>query len=145
MENYRRIAVRDCQAFLWQMYKHYEGEAHASFEGQLSSLGLDEIPGASIHATPGLQSIDGPPSDFRVVPINPATIRMLKTKLSAPAVLGREGSVNHTHLAVGTQPVFEAFDNFHGECSVISRLFPLGLLEAMLGNGILRSFERLRD
>jgi hypothetical protein len=142
MENYRRIAVRDCQAFLWQMYSHYAGEAQASFEGIISALALDEIPGASTCETAGLKPIDGPPFDFWVVPVNEATIKILKKKLSAPGVLGRKGSVNHTHLAVGGQPVFEAFDNFHGECSVITRMFPLGLLEAMLNNGILRSIQR---
>lgn len=145
MENCRRIAVRDCHAFLWQMYDHYKGEAHASFEGKISVLKLDEVTGATICETPGLKPIDGPPFDFRVIPINTVTIAMLKKKLSAPNVLGSKGLVNHTHLAVGAQPVFQAFDNFHVECSVIARMFPLDLLEAMLSNGILRSFQRFRD
>lgn len=145
IENRRRIAVRDCQAFLWQMYKHYDGEAHASFEGKISALGLDEVPGATSCEIPGLKPIDGPPFDFWVVPINAVTIAILKKKLSAPSVLGSKGSVNHTHLAVGAQPVFQAFDNFHGECSVMARTFPLDLLEAMLSNGILRSFQRFPD
>jgi len=127
------------------MYGHYKGEAHASFEGKISALNLDEVPGATSCETPGLKPIDGPPFDFLVVPINPATIAILKKKLSAPNVLGAKGSVNHTHLAVGAQPVFEAFDNFHGECSVITRMFPLDLLEAMLSNGILRSVQRFPD
>jgi hypothetical protein len=145
MENYRRIAVRDCQAFLWQMYKYYEGEAHASFEGKISALRLDEVPGATSCEASGLKPIDGSPFDFWVVPINAATIKILKTKLSAPNVLGSKGSVNHTLLAVGAQLVFQASDNFHGECTVIARIFPIGLLEAMLSNGTLRSIQRFPD
>jgi hypothetical protein len=127
------------------MYSHYEGEAHASFEGKISALGLDEVLGASTYETPGPKPIDGPPFDFWVVPINAVTIKILKQKLAAPNVLGNKGSVNHTHLAVGAQRVFEAFDNFHGECSVIARIFPLDLLEAMLSNGTLRSIQRFPD
>lgn len=127
------------------MYNHYKGEAHASFEGKISVLEFDEVPGATCRETPCLKPIDGPPFDFRIIPINAVTIAILKKKLSAPNVLGSKGLVNHTHLAVGAQPVFQAFDNFHGECSVIARMFPLDLLEAMLRNGILRSFQRFPD
>ena len=127
------------------MYDHYKGEAHASFEGKISVLELDEVPGATCCQTAGLKPIDGPPFDFRVIPVTAVTIAILKKKLSAPNVLGSKGLVNHTHLAVGAQPVFQAFDNFHGECSVVARMFPLDLLEAMLRNGILRSFQRFPD
>ena len=145
MENCRRIAVRDCQAFLWQMYEHYKGEAHVSFEGKISTLGLDEVPGATTCEIPGIKPIDGAPFDFWIVPINPATIKILKRKLSSPNILGSKGSVNHTQLAVGGQLVFQACDNFHGDCSVITRMFPVDLLETMLCNGILRRIQRFPD
>ena len=58
MKDCRRIAVRDCQAFLWQMYSHYNGEAHASFEGKISVLEFDEIPGATCRETSCLKPID---------------------------------------------------------------------------------------
>ena len=51
MPQYRRLEVRDCQGTLWAFYRQYEGRAKASFEGDLSSLNLHELDGASSEVT----------------------------------------------------------------------------------------------
>jgi hypothetical protein len=136
---YRWVAVRDCQGFLWAMYAAYEGLAFASFEGRLSSLHLHEVPGSSDYETTSLKREDkDPTSDFWAIPINEATIKVLKTTLSASRVLGKDGVVVHTQLATEKELIFSACDNFHKECVRAATSVPLPLLDELLRKGVLK-------
>ena len=138
MEEHRWIAVRDCQGFVWALYAEYEGDSLASFEGNLSGLNLNEIPGASTCETASLRRQDGPKSDFWVIPVTRATAEDLKKRLSVAGALGKHGSVVHTQLATARQLIFSACDNFHDECVRVSMSVPIPLLEKLLSNGVLK-------
>ena len=142
MPEYRRLEVRDCQGTLWAFYRQYEGQAVASFEGDLSNLKLQELRGASTQEAGPLrrQTIE-PELDFVVVPINEETVRALKSRLSSHGVLGREGAVIHTQLAVAEELVLVACDNFHHECTVASMAVPEPFLKQLLSHGLLRAYS----
>lgn len=75
------------------MYAAYKGVAFASFEGDLSSLRLHEIPGASSCTMAALtRQTDAPTLDFWVIPIDEETIKALKAKLSLSGTLGEDES-----------------------------------------------------
>ena len=141
MPQYRRLEVRDCQGTLWAFYGEYEGQSVASFEGDLADLKLEELPGALSQETNALrrQTIE-PQLDFITVPINPDTVRDLKRRLATHGVLGRDGRVIHTQLAVGDDLLFIACDNFHDECTVASTTVPEQFLKVMQGHGLLRAY-----
>lgn len=142
MAEYRRLEVRDCQGVLWAFYRMYEGKSVASFEGDLSRLGLEELPGASSQESGSLrrQTLE-PQLDFIVVPINSATVPELKRRLASHGVLGRAGSVIHTQLAAGEELLFVACDNFHDDCTVASSSVPEPFLKEMLSRGLLRAYS----
>jgi len=56
MPGYRRLQVRDCQGTLWAFYGEYESQTVASFEGDLSGLRLEDLPGASTQETSSLSA-----------------------------------------------------------------------------------------
>jgi len=142
MPKYRRLEVRDCQGTLWAFYRIYEGRSVASFEGDLSGLRLEELPGASVQESGSLrrQTLE-PELDFITVPINPDTIRELKKRLASHGILGREGAVIHTQLAAGDDLLLIACDNFHDDCTVASVSVPEPFLEEMLSHGLLRKYS----
>ena len=142
MQKYYQLEVRDCQGVLWAFYLRYEGRASASFEGDLTGLGLGEIPGASLVESNALKrQTSSPELDFYVVPIDGRTIKTLKEKLSNPGLLGRNGRIIHTLLAVGGELIFSACDNFHDDCTVASCAVPEEFLAELKSNGVLRSYH----
>jgi hypothetical protein len=142
MPEYRHLEVRDCQGTLWAFYRRYEGQSVASFEGDLSSLRLEELPGASAQESGSLrrQTLQ-PELDFITVPINPDTIRELKKRLASHGILGRDGAVIHTQLAAGDDLLLIACDNFHDDCTVASESVPEPFLKEMLSDGLLRAYS----
>ena len=141
MPEYRHLEVRDCQGTLWAFYRKYEGQSVASFEGDLSSLRLGELAGASAKELGSLrrQTLE-PELDFVTVPINSDTIRELKKRLSSHGILGRDGTVIHTQLARGDDLLLIACDNFHDDCTVASVSVPEPFLKEMLSHGLLRAY-----
>ncbi len=142
MLQYRRLEVRDCQGTLWAFYREYQDNALASFEGDLAALHLNEIPGASDQQTSALkrQTIK-PELDFCVVPINTASIAMLKARLSTRGVLGRDGLVIHTQIEVAKELILIACDNFHDDCTVASHAVPKFFLSQLKAQGLLRAYS----
>lgn len=142
MPQFRRLEVRDCQGTLWAFYRQYEGRASASFEGDLSGLKLHEIAGASSVETSVLrrQTLE-PELDFVVLPINRETVRSLKDQLSGSGVLGYDGAVIHTQIAVEDDLVLVACDNFHDECTVASLSVPESFLQDIQSQGLLRAYS----
>jgi hypothetical protein len=141
MPNFRSVQVRDCQGTLWAFYHRYEGQATASFEGDLSGLKLHEVNGASTTETDFLcRQTLAPELDFVTVPINHESIRQLKMRLSSNGVLGSSGSINHTQLEVGGKLLFVACDNFHDECTVVSPEVPEAFLKELQDRGLLCAY-----
>ncbi len=141
--NFRRINVRDCQGVLWDFWEHFQTNAFISFEGVFTNLNLTSIPGVSFNVSPVLrrQTIK-PKLDFCVVPINAQTVFLLKQQLSHSGVLGRNGQIIHVQISQANELVFLACDNFHYECSVVSKTISVEFLEALVQQGVLRSYER---
>ena len=141
MPEYRRLEVRDCQGTLWAFYQKFEGQSVASFEGDLSDLRLEELPGASAQESGSLrrQTVE-PELDFITVPITPDTIQLLKKRLASHNMLGRDGAVIHTQLAVGDELLLIACDNFHDDCTVASVSVPEPFLKELLNHGLLRAY-----
>lgn len=142
MYSYRPIQVRDCQGALWAFYRQYEGLALASFEGDLSSIDFNVISGSSDKETSALKRQTlSPDLDFVVVPITSENIVALKSLLSKPGVLGKDGTVIHTQIEVGGETIFSACDNFHDDCTVTSRNVPKAFLEQLKQVGVLRGYS----
>jgi len=124
------------------VFREYSGKALASFEGDLSTLRLEDIPGYSTHETEALkrQTLE-PELDFCVVPINTETVALLKVSLSKQCVLGRDGIVIHTQIEVDGMPIFIACDNFHDDCTVAASSVSTAFLSQLQNNGLLRAYS----
>lgn len=142
MQSHRPLQVRDCQGTLWAFYRQYEGKALASFEGDLSTLGLNSLPGSTGQETGALKrQTTEPQLDFVVVPITRENVATLKERLSRPGVLGTNGMVIHTQIEVAGEPILIACDNFHDECTVASQSVPAAFLEQLKEIGVLRGYS----
>ncbi len=115
--------------------------ALASFEGDLSALHLNELVGCTFDEMNSLkrQTIE-PQMDFVVVPINSQNVAALKQCFAKRDVLGENGSIIHTQIEVGGEPVFIACDNFHDDCTVASITVPETFLARLKEQGILRGY-----
>lgn len=142
MQSHRPLQVRDCQGTLWAFYRAYEGEALASFEGDLSTLDLHSLPGSTGLETIALRrQTTEPQLDFVVVPITHKNVTALKARLSRPGVLGANGMIIHTQIEVAGEPILIACDNFHDECTVASLSVPVAFLEQLKEVGVLRGYS----
>jgi hypothetical protein len=136
------LVARDKPGLLVAMMRALPGDAHISFEGDLSRCSrLFGLPGASPSETEILhrQTIY-PVLDFVVLPLEPETIRPILDE-----VLPEGRAVHHiihTQIERKGQMEFGAYDNFHRDCVVcegdsVSR----ELLEKLRLSGVLRSWE----
>lgn len=142
MLTYRAIDVKDCQGTLWALYREFQDQALASFEGDLSGLHLSELQASSMHETMALKrQTSMPEMDFCVVPINSGTVGQLKTVLSSKGLPGHDGRIIHTQLQVKDELIFSACDNFHNECTVMSTSVPEEFLMSLIQQGLLRSYS----
>jgi hypothetical protein len=82
-----------------------------------------------------------PQLDFVVVPITHENVTTLKERLFRPGVLGTDGIVIHTQIEVSGEAIFVACDNFHDECTVVSRAVPKAFLERLKEVGVLRGYS----
>lgn len=141
MPMFRPLQVRDCPGVLWAFYREYEGIALASFEGDLSALRLSDLVGCSFDETNSLkrQTLEQQ-MDFVVVPINSQNVNTLKQCFAKRDVLGENGSIIHTQIEAGGEPVLIACDNFHDDCTVASITVPVTFLARLKEQGILRGY-----
>ena len=142
MQQFRALQVRDCQGALWAFCRRYEGAARASFEGDLTGLTLETLPGSSTEETSALkrQTLE-PPLDFVVVPLTSENVAALKDRLSRPGILGKDGAVIHVQMEVAREPVLIACDNFHDACTVAAMTVPEEFLRELSSNGVLRGYS----
>ena len=138
---FRPLQVRDCQGALWAFYRRHVVGGLASFEGDLTGLALEDLPGSSSSPTRALKRQTlSPELDFVVVPLSPENIAALKERLSKPGILGIEGAIVHTQLEVEGEAVLIACDNFHDDCTVASCSVPEEFLQELKTNGVLRGY-----
>jgi hypothetical protein len=144
MTTFRSLQVRDCPGILWAFYREYDGSALASFEGDLSELHLNELSGCSFDETNSLkrQTLE-PLMDFVVVSIHSQNVNTLKKLFAKQDVLGTNGSIIHTQIEVGGEPLFIACDNFHDDCTVVSTSVSEAFLKQLKERGILRGYSEV--
>jgi hypothetical protein len=129
--------VSDKRRLLLAMMEEFGGDAHISFEGDLSALPLSSIPGASQEETGVLRrNTLWPKQDFIVLPLEPSTS---KTIISA---IGRTvpKTIIHIQIEKGGTLKFAAYDNFHPQCIILHSTVKPAFLESLVSESIVRPY-----
>jgi hypothetical protein len=132
--------ARDKPGLLIAMMRHLAGNAHISFEGDLSHCSFPSSLIPSEEETPALQRNTAYPKQrFIVLPLSPDTVRpILDVVLPSNRYLK---DVIHIQIEKAGQLQFGAYDQFHHECIVG---FPPGvtpeLLNQLQSSGVIRSW-----
>jgi hypothetical protein len=138
--NVEHWAVKDKKRLLLAMMEALAGDAHLSFEGDLSGFRVTKIAGASDQETTTLKrNTSWPKQDFIVVPLEPEII---------PAVLPAIGGnvpkrILHIQIEKSGCLEFAAYDRFHPECIVFGAALSRDLIDELVSNGVLKQ-ERAR-
>jgi hypothetical protein len=136
------LNVRDKSGIMHVVMGALAGEAHISFEGDLSRCrGLLEFAGASTEQTPILKrNTTHPILDFVVVPLEVGTVGPILKEV------GAGGRLVHDiiHIQIEKQGVlqFGSYDNFHPDGCVVWFGVDELSLQDLKAKGILRSYER---
>lgn len=144
MNSYRTVEVRDFVGTLSSLYKEYRGRGHASFEGDLSGLGLSDLSGSSGEESTILKrQTRSPRLDFVVILLTNENIASLIQILAGQDLLGPDGAIIHTQLEVEGKLAFSACDNFHLDCTVASPVIPEKVLASLKATGQIHSYGEL--
>jgi hypothetical protein len=138
MENQSKFwLVRDKRRLLLALMEEFAGDAHISFEGDLSALPLSSIPGASREETGILKrNTLWPKQDFIVLPLESAT-----SKTIVSAVGGTfPNAIIHIQIEKGGTIQFAAYDNFHPQCIVFGPEAKPAMLEFLVSESIMRPY-----
>ena len=133
--------ARDKPGLLIAMMRHLAGDAHISFEGDLSRCSFPSSLNHSGEETPALQrSTSYPKQDFIVLPLTPDSVRpILDVVLPDNRYLK---DIIHIQIENAGELQFGSYDNFHHECIVG---FPPGvtpeLLNQLQSSGVVRSWS----
>ena len=141
MENRSKLwRVHDKRRLLLTMMEEFAGDAHISFEGDLSALPLSSIPGASQEETGALKrNTRWPKQDFIVLPLESST-----SKAIASAIGGSVPSaIIHIQIEKDGTLQFAAYDNFHPQCIVFSEAVKPAVLESMVSESVMRPYTEL--
>lgn len=131
----KRWKVRDKARLLLAMMEELEGDAHVSFEGNLSGLRLASFPDASQEPTAVLKrNTLQPKQDFVVIPLK------LSTGKKIIAALGGTVPRAILHVQIERRGVLEfgAYDCFHPECIFFGRGISKARIEALVADGVLQ-------
>ena len=132
------LDVKDEAGLLIAVMKNLMGNAHISFEGNLSDYNFNQIPGASKKELGQIKRCTlFPKEDFIVLPLETETIDIISAKVSKND-RAREYII-HCQIEKNGRLEFGTYDNFSDIFTgpAISREF----LERLLSKGILESFE----
>ncbi len=117
------------------------GDAHISFEGNLSALGLYKVTGASEAETTVLKrGTIWPKQEFLVLPLEPSVTQEILQRLG----ISVPKSILHIQVEKAGVLEFGAYDNFHPECLYLGRAVTEKLLESFLSLGVLAPAARGR-
>ena len=126
--------VKDKSRLLLAMMNALAGNAHVSFEGDLSGLRLSAIPGSSERETDALKrQTRWPEQNFITVPLEAET---------AKAVLFAIGGnvprkIFHIQIEKKGVVEFAAYDNFHAGCIVFGQAVKPELISSLVTQGVL--------
>lgn len=133
--------ARDKPGLLVAMMRHLAGDAHISFEGDLSRCSFSASLNPSGEETPALRRNTAiPKQDFAVLPLTPESVRpILDVVLPNNQYLE---DIIHIQIEKAGRLQFGSYDNFHPECIVG---FPPGvtpeLLVQLRSSGVIRSWS----
>jgi hypothetical protein len=131
--------VRDKRRLLLVMMEKLAGGAHISFEGDLSTLRLSSIPGASHEETDALKrNTLLPKQDFIVLPLESATSKTIVSAIGGTV----PSTILHIQIEKGGSIQFAAYDNFHPEGIVFNEMTDKSILESLVSEGIMRPYTK---
>jgi hypothetical protein len=136
------IETRDKPGLLWAFLRHFGKDSRVSFEGDLATLRLAEVPGASTAETAVLRrQTTHPTLDFVVIPVTPSALQILHERLSVSGLFQNGGALVHVQVEHEGHLVLGAYDNFHKDCVVAYEPTPVALLEQLKARGVIRSYD----
>ena len=129
--------VSDKRRLLLAMMEEFAGEAHVSFEGDLSALTLSSIPGASKEETGVLRrNTLWPKQDFIVLPLEPSTSKTIISAIGGTV----PNAIIHIQIEKGGTLQFAAYDNFHPHCIIFHSTVKPAFLESLVSESIVRPY-----
>jgi hypothetical protein len=129
--------VSDKRRLLLAMMEEFAGDAHISFEGDLSALPLSSIPGASQEETGVLRrNTLWPKQDFIVLPLEPSTSKTIISAIGGTV----PNTIIHIQIEKGGTLKFAAYDNFHPQCIVFHSTVKPAFLESLASESIVRPY-----
>jgi (2Fe-2S) ferredoxin len=137
------LVARDKPGLLIAVMRALAGNAHISFEGDLSHCDFSSVAGASVDETECLRRCTLTPQlDFVVCPLEPETIKQILSEVLPEGRVVHQ--IIHIQIERDGEIAFGAYDNFHPECIVAWPGVPGVLLEQLKASGVLRSFDLAR-
>jgi hypothetical protein len=129
--------VSDKRRLLLALMEEFAGDAHVSFEGDLSALPLSSIPGASQEETGVLRrNTLWPKQDFIVLPLEPSTSKAIISAIGGTV----PNTIIHIQIEKGGTLQFAAYDNFHPQCIIFHSTFKPAFLESLASESIVRPY-----
>jgi hypothetical protein len=133
----KRWFVRDKRRLLMAMMDELAGDAHISFEGNLSALRFSSIPGVSHEETVALKRhTRWPKQDFIVIPLEPSTNKAIISAMGGTV----PNDIIHIQVERGGVLQFAAYDNFHPESVVFGTGVEQAVLTSLVAEGIIRPY-----
>lgn len=134
------IDPRDKPGLLRAMMLALAGDAHVSFEGDLSRCIFAESLQPSADETEALQrQTISPRQDFVVLPLPPEAVRpILDVVLPDRRYLD---DIIHIQIERDRELEFGSYDNFHRECVVCYAGVDTSLLDRLNSSGVIRSWQ----
>jgi hypothetical protein len=133
------IVARDKPGLLVAMMRALAGNAHVSFEGELSRCVFPPALGPDARQTPVLKRQTVTPElDFVVLPLEPHSVQpILDVVLPDRRFMD---DINHIQIEKNGILQFGSYDNFHPECIVCFLGVGQELLNRLRESGVIRSW-----
>ena len=131
--------ARDKPGLLIAMMKFLAGDAHISFEGNLSRCQFPPELNPTLKETPALvRQTLFPRQDFVVLPLEESTIRPILDVVFPNNRYLRD--IAHIQIEKHGEQQFGSYDNFHDDCIVCFLGIPTSLLDDLQQKGVIRSW-----
>jgi hypothetical protein len=133
------LVARDKPGLLIAMMRALAGNAHVSFEGDLSRCSFPADLGPDSKETPTLRRQTLVPElDFVVLPLEPVNVQpILDVVLPDRRFMS---DINHIQIEKNGSLEFGAYDNFHPECIVCFLGVSPDFLDELQESGVIRSW-----
>jgi len=131
--------VKNKTRLLLAMMEDLAGDAHISFEGDLSDLRLSTFPGATAAETVTLKrNTLRPLQDFLCIPLEAAQMNAILSAVGGTV----PRKILHIQIEKAGALEFGAYDNFHPECIYFGRAVRQVLIDSLQAQGVLKSVPK---